>query len=168
MQFMHRPDSSALLVLRVTQHYKKGANCACQGWLRTSVASLFKPIDFGPHICCRCITEDGGRKCSNTSFCSTQIPIQLIPGGKVAWGRSWPLTSIYCCRGQEWWSYTATSPLKNKLHGLSPRANYTDRATAACRRSNCQLLWIEGATWSTWHPYGRILGFLGRSRYFNI
>jgi hypothetical protein len=22
---------------------------------------------------------------------------------------------------------------KNKLHGLSPRANYTDRATAACR-----------------------------------
>jgi hypothetical protein len=35
-----------------------------------------------------------------------------------------------------------------KLHGLSPRANYTDRATAACRRSNYQLLWIEGATWS--------------------
>jgi hypothetical protein len=28
---------------------------------------------------------------------------------------------------------------KNKLHGLSPRANYTDRATAACRRSDCQL-----------------------------
>jgi hypothetical protein len=23
---------------------------------------------------------------------------------------------------------------KKKLHGLSPRANYTDRATAACRR----------------------------------
>jgi hypothetical protein len=35
-----------------------------------------------------------------------------------------------------------------KLHGLSPRANYTDRATAACRRSSCQLLQIEGATWS--------------------
>jgi hypothetical protein len=28
---------------------------------------------------------------------------------------------------------------KTKLHGLSPRANYTDRATAACRRSDCQL-----------------------------
>jgi hypothetical protein len=40
--------------------------------------------------------------------------------------------------------------LKTKLHGLSPRANYTDRATAACRRSDCQLLWIEGATWSAW------------------
>jgi hypothetical protein len=33
-----------------------------------------------------------------------------------------------------------------KLHGLSPRANYTDRATAASRRSDCQRLWIEGAT----------------------
>jgi hypothetical protein len=28
---------------------------------------------------------------------------------------------------------------KKKLHGLSPRANYTDRATAACQRSDCQL-----------------------------
>jgi hypothetical protein len=37
---------------------------------------------------------------------------------------------------------------EKKLHGLSPRANYTDRATAACRRSECQRLWIEGATWS--------------------
>jgi hypothetical protein len=37
---------------------------------------------------------------------------------------------------------------KKNLHGLSPRANYTDRATAACRRSDCQLLRIEGAMWS--------------------
>jgi hypothetical protein len=40
--------------------------------------------------------------------------------------------------------------IKTKLHGLSPRANYTDRATAACRLSDCQLLRIEGATWSVW------------------
>jgi hypothetical protein len=39
---------------------------------------------------------------------------------------------------------------KKKLHGLSPRANYTDQATAACRRSDCQLLRIEGAMWSAW------------------
>jgi hypothetical protein len=39
---------------------------------------------------------------------------------------------------------------KTKLHGLSPRANYTDRATVACRRSDCQLLRIEGATWLAW------------------
>jgi hypothetical protein len=32
------------------------------------------------------------------------------------------------------------------LHGLRPRANYTDRATTACRQSDCQLLRIEGAT----------------------
>jgi hypothetical protein len=32
----------------------------------------------------------------------------------------------------------------HKLRGLSARANYTDRATAACRRSYCQLLRIEG------------------------
>jgi hypothetical protein len=38
----------------------------------------------------------------------------------------------------------------NKLHGLSPRANYTDQATATCRQSDCQLLQIEGATWSAW------------------
>jgi hypothetical protein len=37
-----------------------------------------------------------------------------------------------------------------KLHGLSPQANYTDRTIAACQRSDCQLLRIEGATWSTW------------------
>jgi hypothetical protein len=49
------------------------------------------------------------------------------------------------------------------LRGLSPQANYTDRATAACRRSYCQLLRIEGATWSAWHPYGHVLGFLGRT-----
>jgi hypothetical protein len=40
-------------------------------------------------------------------------------------------------------------PKTPKLHGLSPRANYTDRATAACRRSDCQLVRIEGATWSS-------------------
>jgi hypothetical protein len=60
------------------------------------------------------------------------------------------------------------SKTKNKLHGLSPRANYTDRSTATCRRSDCQLLRIKGATWSAWHPYCRILGFLDRSRYFSI
>jgi hypothetical protein len=42
------------------------------------------------------------------------------------------------------------STKKTKLHGLSPRANYTDRATAACRRTDCQLSRIEDATWSVW------------------
>jgi hypothetical protein len=56
-----------------------------------------------------------------------------------------------------------------KLLGLSPRANYTDRATAAYRRSNCQILRIEGChVVSVTDPYGRILDFLDRSRYFSI
>jgi hypothetical protein len=43
---------------------------------------------------------------------------------------------------------TTAKTKKTKLHGLSPRANYTDRATTACRQSDCQLLRIKGATWS--------------------
>jgi hypothetical protein len=39
---------------------------------------------------------------------------------------------------------------QNKLNGLSPQANYTDRAAAAFRGSDCQLLRIKGATWSAW------------------
>jgi hypothetical protein len=34
--------------------------------------------------------------------------------------------------------------MHKKLRGLSPRANYTDRATAVCQQSYCQLLRIEG------------------------
>jgi hypothetical protein len=51
---------------------------------------------------------------------------------------------------QMWQSLLLKKQQKNKLHGMSPRANYTDRAIAACRRSDCQLLRIEGATWSAW------------------
>jgi hypothetical protein len=42
-----------------------------------------------------------------------------------------------------------TANKTNKLHGLSSRANYTDRATAACRRSDCH----EGD--GTLRPYSR-------------
>jgi hypothetical protein len=56
----------------------------------------------------------------------------------------------------QWAALCMNSSIKKKLYGLSPRANYTDRATAACRRSDCQILRIEGATWSVWRiprPY---------------
>jgi hypothetical protein len=48
------------------------------------------------------------------------------------------------------------------LRGLSPQANYTDRATAACRRvptsaaRGCHVV-------SVTDPYGRILKFLDRN-----
>jgi hypothetical protein len=55
---------------------------------------------------------------------------------------------------------------QSKLRGMSPRANYTDLETAACRRSWCQLLQTEGCrVVSAADPYGRNLGFLDRSRY---
>jgi hypothetical protein len=46
----------------------------------------------------------------------------------------------YCAEELNWPGIQQWIHNKNKLHGLSPRANYTDRATAACRRSDCQLL----------------------------
>jgi hypothetical protein len=51
----------------------------------------------------------------------------------------------------------------------SPRANYNDRVTAACRRSDCLLFADIGChVVSVTDSYGRILGFLDRSRYFSI
>jgi hypothetical protein len=64
---------------------------------------------------------------------------------------------------------TLCTKTKLKLHGLSPRANYTNRATAACRRSDCQFFADTGChVVSVTDPYGRILDFLDRSRYFSI
>jgi hypothetical protein len=58
---------------------------------------------------------------------------------------------------------------KTKLSGLSQRANYADRPTAACRRSHCQLFADRGChVVSVTNPYARILGFLDRSFYFSI
>jgi hypothetical protein len=37
---------------------------------------------------------------------------------------------------------------EKKLRDLSPGANYTDWEIAACRRSKCQVLRIEGVAWS--------------------
>jgi hypothetical protein len=64
---------------------------------------------------------------------------------------------------------SAMTMTKKKLHGLSPRANYTDRAIAACQRRDCQLFADRRChVVSVTDPYGRILGFLDRSRYFSI
>jgi hypothetical protein len=58
---------------------------------------------------------------------------------------------------------------KTKLGGCSPQANYTDRATAACQRSQCQLLRIEGVGRSAQRiPAAVNLSFQDRSRYFFI
>jgi hypothetical protein len=53
-----------------------------------------------------------------------------------------------------------------KFRGFSPPANYTNRATAACRRSECQRYWIEGVAWSAQRiPTPVNFGFLDLSYY---
>jgi hypothetical protein len=69
-------------------------------------------------------------------------PILLFPSGQMLhFPLAVPLLSIHV---------SCLIYHTNKLHGLNPRTNYTDRATAACQRNDCQLVRLEGATWSTW------------------
>jgi hypothetical protein len=56
-------------------------------------------------------------------------------------------------------SIDVASKYVKKIQGLSPQANYTDRATAACRRSSCQLLRMKvprGKRDGSRRPYSRI------------
>jgi hypothetical protein len=62
-------------------------------------------------------------------------------------GLNW-LSGVLLGKNDEIHKLYSLPGITKKLHGLSPGANYTDRATAACRRNDCQLLLIEGATWS--------------------
>jgi hypothetical protein len=77
---------------------------------------------------------------------------------KSSQASSWTVASsekeTECCFG------ICSITLKTKLHCLSPRANYTDRATAACRRSDCQLVRIRRCHLvSVTDPSGRISRF---------
>jgi hypothetical protein len=74
---------------------------------------------------------------SSNTHCLDALPTELTRLSLIsAWCYISCQNSHFCCA--------------LKLYGLSPRANYTDRATAACRRSDCQLVRIEGAMWSAW------------------
>jgi hypothetical protein len=79
-----------------------------------------------------------------SSFTVTAWNLQTTPFIVLPWR-----TSVSASALPEW-GKMETSGHKKKLHGLSPRVNYTDRATAACRRSDCQLVRIEGAMWLEW------------------
>jgi hypothetical protein len=55
----------------------------------------------------------------------------------------------------------------NNLRGFSQRVNGTNEATAACRLLVSTFAERGCFAWSARQiPYGRILAFLGRSRYF--
>jgi hypothetical protein len=74
--------------------------------------------------------------------------------------RTWNLTSVHVAEGLNKYHDMQTGAAAyvtyqiahrntyktNQLRGLSPQANYTDRATADCRRSWWQLLRIESVT----------------------
>jgi hypothetical protein len=84
-------------------------------------------------------------------------------------GRAMTRGGTELCSGGGLHSLYSSLKLKTKLHDLSPRANYTDRATAACRRSDCHLFAARGChVVSVTDLYSRILGFLDKSRYFSI
>jgi hypothetical protein len=74
---------------------------------------------------CRCFTTaSSGLKASLAGWPSTIVPLP------------WLLALFACCclfryRHGNW----VQLHVKTKLRGLSPRTNYTDRATASCRRS---------------------------------
>jgi hypothetical protein len=73
------------------------------------------------------------------------------------------LSTYQHCR--QWFVIT----LRLNSVAFSPQANYTDRATAACRWSLCQLLRIEGVAWSAQRiPTAVNIGFLDRNHYFSI
>jgi hypothetical protein len=120
------------------------------------------------------------RHCEKPCWWAGRIPLRL-PTLQTATARSWLLgvdekgvmiPQIICKSNMQpncEMGFITRLKKKTKLHGLSPWANYTDWATAACRRSDCQLVRIEGAMWWAWRiPPAVFLGFLDRSRYFSI
>ena len=58
--------------------------------------------------------------------------------------------------------------INKKLRGLSPRADYTDRAAAAGRRISANFCGYRGVTWSAQRVPTAVLCFIDRSRYFFI
>jgi hypothetical protein len=91
------------------------------------VSLLISTCNFGYfHPCLLCIVTH--------TICFGQIA-HLQVHGLCAWGTDFN-------RIPSKTTYTNKQKQTNSV-ALSPRANYTDWATATCRR-NCQLLWIEG------------------------
>jgi hypothetical protein len=100
------------------------------------------------------VPSNGQTLCCSTFNCSASFSSHLQAASMV-------LLRMKC--KNSYWS------IKKKLNGISPRANYTDRATAVYRRSDCQLFADKGChVVSVTDPHGRILGFIDRSRYFSI
>jgi hypothetical protein len=84
-----------------------------------------------------------------------------ISDSQYGW-RSWFISLAHIM-----FQFSNQTPAKStKLRRFSLQASYTDRATAACRRSYCQLLRIEGVAWSAQRiPMAVNLSFLDRAKH---
>jgi hypothetical protein len=105
---------------------------------------------------------------------SMRLPLQLIPltasHSSSSIIRGW-YNRPNSGRRTKWTvsHHPKTNKKKTNSIVLSPRANYTDRATAACRRKWLPTFAVRGChVVSVTDPYGCILGFVDRSRYFSI
>jgi hypothetical protein len=84
----------------------------------------------GENVTAAMNTHATTKNCWMRIFCAVRI-ISKESRRKVL-----PRTScLYLCLPPFFYSSLCTCILKTKLRGFSPQANYTDRATAACRRS---------------------------------
>jgi hypothetical protein len=63
--------------------------------------------------------------------CNCRILVFLCSCSACNPALCWYSLSLTNCWNEKWWQWR----IKNWLRGLSPRANYTDRATAVCQRS---------------------------------
>jgi hypothetical protein len=132
------------VVSRLVQANTINVICSCmQIWILCCIiqCNLKLPNNLIVLIENASIRDAGKGAFDITIPCSEYSKCVMLCTGFVA-----DLCDEYCCAVLVMASYKT----KTKLHGPSPRANYTDRATVACRRSDCQRLRIEGAMWSAW------------------
>jgi hypothetical protein len=97
----------------------------------------------------------------NRSSLNTRVSIPLYSTNQGKWGTPICLRHTSLRHPEEvtlvFYFHNANSIHKNSIVWVLKRTIH-DRATATCRRSDCQLLRIEGATWSAWRtlrPYTR-------------
>jgi hypothetical protein len=129
-------------------------------WVRFSPSTLVSPANSYPTYCSTLIIKQW-----RTNHVGCLTPPQEMGGIYERRRRDWlRYNAVYTKFHKCWFKHSKDKEIitqiyrqhgdlinkkkTNKPHGLSPRANYTDRATAACRRSDCHLLRIKGATWS--------------------
>ena len=161
--FTHSPDSAEQCWCNAMTHHT--VNMAAAQLLHNTTPLPFTPVCTNLTFPYRYKSDCRFPKYLQKYFAQTN-PMKLLPSSRQ--NRSNAVTNahshIFRTETDRLWCHLSTvtpntntsSKLKKKLRGLSPRANYTDRAAAAGRRSKCQLLRVEGChVVSATGPHGR-------------